>query len=74
MTNLEETSPFFHSKDKGCKLEDKYIKGDQRKRNLSFSSIKAQFCITHQKGCCRCGWEFTHHQEKQPCQIKKKSH
>ena len=62
-------SPYFHSPDKGCEIEERvYYRGKTRKK---LSKLKGYFCKTHQKEICRCGWEFKFHYGTYSGEIEK---
>jgi hypothetical protein len=45
----------YHSEEKGC-LMDKNI---EKYRNGKTKD--SAYCLTHEKECCRCGWEWGWH-------------
>lgn len=51
-------SPHFHDKTKGCEIENKTIEVTHRD---VVTLLKEQYCKTHQKDICKCGWEWGYH-------------
>jgi len=53
----------FHSEAKGCILEQYTTESVRSKTKTHYFSgiIQGQICKTHQKDCCRCGWEWGWH-------------
>ena len=59
---IRKKSPYFHSEDKGCELEDR--KAPYNEKNKTHL-IKIKYCKTHKvDNICRCGWLYGHHFEK----------
>ena len=55
---IEMASKFFHCEEKGCEFqENRYLR--QRKR--AFYEYYEYLCTTHDRICCKCGWEIGYH-------------
>ena len=59
------TSEHFHSKDKGCELEE-IEERSLKHKELTTITPRRYFCKTHNIKVCHCGWEFGHHYEDNP--------
>jgi len=58
MTKLQESSKYFHSLDKNCKIIPHLFFVRRGKETYKIHDL---FCNTHDIETCYCGWEWSFH-------------